>query len=125
MKKKISRTGRKLKHKDQLRSSYINTEFNKILLEQKLKELDLTNKNKDLTNYKNNKNKMISTNWAKLKLEQNRKDSVIKSNSISLTEDNDHTVLFNSKDSVNEQITKTETVLKTMDSVQETITETN
>ena len=61
--------------------------------------------------YKNNKNKMISTNWAKLKLEQSRKereqellvlknnskDSVIESNSQSITDNNDQsTVLFNS-----------------------------
>lgn len=101
MKKEISKTGKKLKNKDQKRNNYINTEFNKIQSEQKLKELDLINKKKDLTNYKNNKNKLISTNWAKLKLEQNRKDSVIESNSNSVTENKDQsTVSLIDQDSV-------------------------
>jgi len=94
MKKEISKTGKKLKNKDQKRNNYINTEFNKLQSEQKLKELDLINKKKDLINYKNNKSKLISTNWAKLKLEQNRRDSVIESNSNSVTENNDQPIVL-------------------------------
>jgi hypothetical protein len=49
---------------------------------------------KDLTNYKNNNIKLISTNWAKLKLEQNKRDSVIESNSNSVTENKDQSIVL-------------------------------
>jgi hypothetical protein len=112
MKKKISKTGKRLKNKQYKRNSYIDQEFNKIYNIQSLNELDNTNKTKDQKAYKENKNKIISYNWAKLKLEQARKDRqieieemknintenipVINTNSQSITDHNDQsTVLSN------------------------------
>ena len=68
---------------------------------------------------------MLNNNFTEMNTNKNSKNSVIKSNFNQFVRDNDHTVLFNIKGSVNEQITKTETVLEIMDSVQETITKTD
>jgi hypothetical protein len=86
-------------------------------------------KNNSFTETNTNKNSKVSmknNSFTETNTNKNSKVSVIESNFYQFIRDNDQsTVLFNSKGSVNEQITKTETVFKIMDSVQETVTETN